>query len=47
MLNKYVGMVMIPEMVRQILLLSRLKAVGEMDYKNGPFPESYPLEWEA
>ncbi len=44
-LGKYVGMVMIPEMVRQMVLLPNLRAEGSMDYKDGPFPESYPLRW--
>ncbi len=44
-LGKYVGMEMIPEMVRQVLLLPGLHSLGEIDYKNGPFPESYTLTW--
>lgn len=44
-LGKYVGMVMIPEMVRQVLLRPGIKAQGAIDYKNGPFPESYELSW--
>jgi cytochrome P450 len=44
-LGKYVGMVMIPEMVRQVLLRDDIKATGDMDYKEGPFPENYPLVW--
>lgn len=44
-LGKYVGMEMIPEMVRQVLLLPNLRATAPVDYKNGPFPESYPLAW--
>lgn len=44
-LGKYVGMEMIPEMVRQILLLGEVKNTGPMDFKNGPFPESYTLTW--
>ncbi len=46
-LGKYIGMVMLPEMVRQVLLQTNLKASSPMDYKNGPFPESYPLAWSA
>jgi cytochrome P450 len=44
-LGKYIGMEMIPEMVRQILLLDDIKATSEMDYKGGPFPENYELFW--
>ena len=44
-LGKYVGMVMIPEMVRQVLLRPNLKANKEIDYQGGPFPESYAVSW--
>ena len=44
-LGKYVGMEMIPEMVRQVLLLPNLRETAPVDYKNGPFPESYQLAW--
>lgn len=44
-LGKYVGMVLIPEMVRQVLLRSDIKAIGSIDYKFGPFPEQYDLIW--
>lgn len=46
-LGKYVGMVMIPEMARQVLLRRNLRSKGTIDYKGGPFPESYPLVWHA
>lgn len=46
-LGKYVGMEMIPEMVRQVILLKDLKAAAPMDYKNGPFPEAFELRWNA
>jgi len=45
-LGRYVGMVMIPEMVRQVLLRPGIKASGRIDYKNGPFPEQYDLSWD-
>jgi cytochrome P450 len=45
-LGLYVGMVMIPEMVRQILLRNNVCATGSIDYKSGPFPEEYHLSWE-
>jgi len=44
-LGKYVGMVMIPEMVRQVLMRPGIKANGSMNYKSGPFPEQYDLSW--
>lgn len=44
-LGKYVGMVMLPEMVRQVLLRNNLSDEGAIDYKEGPFPESYQLRW--
>jgi len=44
-LGKYVGMVMLPEMVRQVMLRNNLTATTQMDYKNTPFPESYTLKW--
>ena len=46
-LGRYVGMVMIPEMVRQVLLKKDVEPQGMMDYKSGPFPESYTLSWAA
>ncbi len=45
-MGKYIGMVMIPEMVRQVLLHNDVKSVSEMDYKNGPFPEQYEMFWQ-
>ena len=44
-LGRYVGMVMIPEMVRQVLLRPGIRAQGAIDFKNGPFPETYQLAW--
>ena len=46
-LGKYVGMVMIPEMVKQVLLKIDIQAISVMDYKKGPFPEAYTLKWSA
>lgn len=40
-LGKYVAMVMVPEMVRQLLLRPGVQPVSKMDYKQGPFPEEY------
>jgi cytochrome P450 len=44
-LGRYIGMVMIPEMVRQLMLRPGLKAHGRIDYRDGPFPEHYDLSW--
>lgn len=44
-LGRYVGMVMIPEMVRQVLIRKSIKAEAPIDYKSGPFPEQYGLSW--
>ena len=44
-LGKYVGMAMIPEMVKQVLLKDGLQAASKMDYEDGPFPETYTLKW--
>ncbi|MFT6201320.1 MAG: cytochrome P450 [Candidatus Endobugula sp.] len=45
-LGKYVGMAMIPEMVRQIMIRDDIQAVSAMDYEDGPFPEKYELSWK-
>jgi len=44
-LGKYVGMVMIPEMIRQLFLRPNLEAKSRIDYRGGPFPERYELSW--
>ncbi len=44
-MGKYIGMVMIPEMVRQVLLRPGIHADGPIDRKGGPLPESYSLSW--
>ncbi|MBS0299273.1 MAG: cytochrome P450 [Proteobacteria bacterium] len=46
-LGRYVGMVMIPEMVRQVFLRKEIEPKGNVDYKSGPFPEAYDLSWAA
>lgn len=54
-LGKYVGMELIPEMVKQVLLLEDLHSQGEISYVNqqffpdrpGPFPESFRLKWQS
>jgi len=44
-LGKYIGMVMIPEMVKQVLCLPEVRAEAPINYQQGPFPEQYPLAW--
>ncbi|MDQ7074556.1 MAG: cytochrome P450 [Gammaproteobacteria bacterium] len=44
-LGKYIGMVMIPEMVRQLLRREEVRPSAEIDYQDGPFPENYPFIW--
>jgi len=46
-LGKYVGMVMIPEMVRQALLRPGIKANGSIDYQGGHLPQKYDISWGA
>ncbi|MEK6735252.1 MAG: cytochrome P450, partial [Pseudomonadota bacterium] len=46
-LGRYVGMVMIPEMVRQVLIRQEIQARSSIDYKAGPFPEQYDLFWST
>ena len=51
-LGKYVGVEMIPEMVRQVILRDDLESLGKISYRNelfpnrdGPFPEKFELKW--
>jgi len=44
-LGLYVGMELIPEMVRQVVLRPKIKADAPIDYKDGPFPEELNLSW--
>ncbi len=44
-LGRYVGAVMIPEMVRQILLRPDIKQNGSIDYEGGHLPQRYELTW--
>jgi len=45
-LGKYVGMVMIPEIVRQMLLQPGLVPKGDIVY-DGHMPKSYELTWQV
>ena len=44
-LGKYIGIEMIPEMVRQVMRLPNLSATDKINYKGGPFPEEYIIQW--
>jgi cytochrome P450 len=46
-LGKYVGMVMIPEMVRQIMLRKDMRQEAPIDYKGEHLPQEYHLAWSA
>lgn len=46
-LGKYVGMVLIPEMVRQVMLRHGLRQDGPIDYKGEHLPQEYRLTWNA
>ena len=45
-LGRAIATVMIPEIVRQVLLLPNLRADGPIEWKYG-VPEHYPLRWDA
>lgn len=44
-LGRHIGRQMIPEIVRQVLLLPEIQAVGPVDNQGGPVPEHYLLKW--
>ena len=44
-IGKMIGMVMIPEMVRQVLLRPDLKQDSEADFGGGPFPQHHRFSW--
>lgn len=46
-LGKYVGMVMLPEMVRQVLLRPGLKPDAELDFAGTPYPQHYMISWNG
>ncbi|MES0490543.1 MAG: cytochrome P450 [Leptospirales bacterium] len=41
-----IGMEMVPEMVRQILLKKRVKPDGAVDYGNTPIPQKFRISWD-
>lgn len=45
-MGKYVGMEMMPEMVRQVVLRTNIKANDAIDYDGKPFPTYFNLSWD-
>lgn len=45
-IGKMIGMEMIPEMVRQVLLRKNLKQVATADFAGGPFPKHHRFSWD-
>lgn len=45
-LGRYIGAVVIPEIVRQALLHGPIRSVGEIDYAGTPFPERFVVDYE-
>lgn len=46
-IGKMIGMVMIPEMVRQILLKPNIRQLSKQDKLDGPFPRKHHLTWDT
>jgi cytochrome P450 len=46
-LGRYVGMVLIPEMVRQVLRRPGVKPDAELDFGGTPYPQHYMLSWNG
>jgi len=46
-LGEHIGRQMIPEIVRQALLIPDLKATGPIDFNGTVVPEHYPLQWDS
>ena len=44
-IGKMIGMVMIPEMVRQVLLRPNIKQAAEVDFLDSPFPKRHLFSW--
>lgn len=44
-LGIHIGKVMVPEIVRQLFRQKSLRANGAVEYKEGPFPEHFPVKW--
>ena len=45
-IGKMIGMVMIPEMVKQVLLKQNIKENYPAKHKGGPFPEEHFFSWD-
>jgi hypothetical protein len=46
-MGKWVGMTMIPEIVRQVVLRPDLKEMGDIDFGGMPFPQRYDIAWRV
>lgn len=46
-LGRHIAAVMIPEIVRQVLLLDGLEAVAAPDYRGGRVPEEWSISWRT
>lgn len=44
-MGKVVGMQMVPEMVRQVLLKENIKPDGPINYGNTPLPQNFQVSW--
>jgi cytochrome P450 len=45
-LGDHVSRVQVPEIVKRLLKLPGVRPTGPIDFKGGPFPESYVLEFD-
>lgn len=46
-LGRHIGRMMIPEIVRQVVLLPGVRPNGPVDKMGGPFPEKFVLNWDG
>ncbi len=46
-LGRHVARQMVPEIVRNVLRMPGIQAAGPVEKRGGPFPESFPLRWNA
>lgn len=44
-MGRYIGAVMIPEIIRQLLKRPNLRALGPIEFGNSPFPAKWLLTW--
>ena len=46
-MGKWIGMVMIPEIIRQVVLRTGLMESGDIDFDGTPFPQRYEIRWKV